>query len=280
MPSFEQKENTLDVEEESHDRTENPEVDPRSVLTSNELMQLRKSLLERPEQGTRIDGGYVAPHYYDCFNYSLLTDSSGALNVAIGVTSASPKEGKTLVACNLAVSLTVAYQKRTIIVDLNLREPQIHKIFGVDPGPGLLEAMGDTTVQVAATSVKGLYLLTAGASAGHLMTDQEFRRKNNGTRLTPLETSLQLAQIAAFRNVIISLKEYFDLVIVDLPSLNDHSLPLLFTNQLDGVLYVVQGGKTKQMDVDRSLQMLNEHKVLGFVYNRVERSYRQNGRKK
>ncbi len=280
MSSIEQKDGTLDVQEDSTESAENPEANERTVLPSQEVIQIRKTLLERQEQGRRIDSGYVASHYYDCFNYSLLADSSGAVNVAVGVTSANPQEGKTLVACNLAISLTAAYQKRTVIVDLNLRDPQIHRIFGIHAGPGLLEAMSDTTIQVAATSINGLHLLTAGASAGRLMTDQEFKKKRNGTRLTPMETSLQLAQIAAFRAVIYSLKEYFDFVIVDLPSLNDHDLPLLFTNQLDGVLFVVQGGKTKQMDIDRSMQMLNEHKVLGFVYNRIERDFRNHGRKK
>lgn len=279
MSIIESKEHPLDVDEEATEHQEGPQGRPRTVLPSQEVMPLRKTLVERPEQGTAIDGGYIAPHYYDCFNYSLLGDNAGAVNVAVGVTSASPQEGKTLVACNLAISLTVAYQKRTIIVDLNLREPNIHRIFGIPAGPGLLEAMGDTTVQVASTSVKGLHLLTAGSSAGRMMTDHEFKRKRNGFRLSAAETSLQLAQIAAFRNVLYSLKEYFDFVIVDLPSLHDHELPLLFTNQLDGVLFVVQGGKTKQMDIDRSLQMLNEHRVIGFVYNRIETNGARNGRR-
>jgi len=280
MSPIAHKDRPLTIDEEATESTESSYENRRPVSRSQEIVQLRKTIVERPDKGTRIDAGYIAPHFYDCFNYSLLTGSSGAVSVALGVASAHPREGKTVVACNLAVSLTAAYQKRTIIVDLNLRDPQIHRIFGIPPGPGLSEAMDGASVHIAATSVKGLHLLTAGASSGRLTVEQGFDKKNNGVWSAPVETSFQLAQIAAFRNVIYSLKEYYDFVIVDLPSLNDRELPLLFTNQLDGVLFVVQGGKTKQLDIDRSIQMLNEHKVLGFVFNRIDGGFRRNGKGK
>jgi Mrp family chromosome partitioning ATPase len=77
--------------------------------------------------------------------------------------------------------------------------------------------------------------------------------------------------VAAFRDVLYSLKEQFSFVIVDMPAVRAHLVPLLFTNQLDGVLFVVHGGRTKQGEVDQALQLINERRVLGFVYNGAER---------
>ena len=244
---------------------------PRPGQHRTELVRLRRPVRELEEHGTHIDGNYVAPHFYDCFNYSLLTGVAPEVNVAIGVTSPNAGEGKTLVACNLAVSLTIAHQRKTVLVDLNLRKPRLHNIFGVPASPGVLEGMSGGAIHVSPTQVNGLYVLSGGLAPGRFagLPGPSNGNAKNGTRAP--ETSLQLEQVAAFRDVVYSLKERFDFVIVDLPAVNDYVLPLLFANQLDGSLLVVRGGKTKQAEVDRALQMLNEHRVLGLVYNGVDR---------
>jgi protein-tyrosine kinase len=259
---------------------ERQEEYPNNGRRSTDLVQLRRPIREATERGTHVDGNYVSPHFYDCFNYSLLTDGASAVNIAVGVTSPNRQEGKTLVACNLAVSLTIAHQKKTILVDLNLREPRLHKIFGVAESPGLLEGMGDGAIHVSPTSVNGLYVLSAGVSYGRFVGLPGDTNGREDPPATMAEASLQLEQVAAFRDVIYSLKERFDFVIVDLPAVNEYLLPLLFANQLDGTLLVIQGGKTKQAEIDRAMQMLNEHRVLGFVYNGVERGPGQGKRKR
>lgn len=245
--------------------------EPRNGRHRMELVRLRRPLRELSDQGTHIDNSFVSPQFYDCFNYSLLTGTQADVNVAVGVTSPNAHEGKTLVACNLAVSLTIAHQRKTVLVDLSLRAPRLHAIFGVPPAPGILEAMGGDAITVAPTQVNGLFVISAGAAAGRLGAFQSpSNGRGKGAAVHP-EASLQLEQVAAFRDVIYSLKERFDFVIVDLPAVNDHVLPLLYANQLDGSLLVVRGGKTRQAEVDRALQMLHEHRVLGLVYNGVDR---------
>jgi Mrp family chromosome partitioning ATPase len=236
-----------------------------------DLIRLRRPVRELNERGTHIDNNYVAPHFYDCFNYSLLTGASADVNVAVGITSANAREGRTLVACNLAVSLTIAHQRKTVLVDLSMREPRLHSIFGVPANPGVLDGMGGGAIQVSPTQVNGLFVLSAGSATGRFAGLTGPSSGKDGSQAVPPETSLQLEQVAVFRDVVYSLKERFDFVIVDLPAVNDHVLPLLFANQLDGSLLVVRGGKTKQAEVDRALQMLNEHRVLGMVYNGVDR---------
>ena len=265
------REETAAPSREQHNVADDEREEPRhNGKRPTDLVQLRRPVHEANRVGTRIDGEYVTPHFYDSFNYSLLTGSSTGLKVAVGITSANPREGKTLVACNLAVSLTVAHQKKTVLVDLNLRDPRLHKVFGVPQSPGLLDGMAGGPINVTPTQVNGLFVLSAGAGSGRFAG---VPGGSNGDGTTPgstTETSLQIEQVAVFRDIIYSLKEHFDFVIVDMPAVNDYMLPLLYANQLDGTLLVVRGGKTKQAEVDRAMQMLNEHRVLGFVFNGVE----------
>lgn len=232
-----------------------------------EIVRLRKPVMFREDGGRKVDGRMVSPQYYDCFNYALLAGTGQEVNVAVGISSANPGEGKTLVASNLAVSLTVAFQRKTVLVDLNVRNPRLHEVFDVAIGPGLLEAVAGGPIHVAPTAVTDLYVLTAGTANSRI---------GGGMRLAmgeeqEIEPSLELEQVAAFRDVLYSLKEEFNFVIVDMPAVREHLVPLLFTNQLDGVLFVVHGGHTKQAELEQALQLVNERRVLGFVYNGSDR---------
>lgn len=233
-----------------------------------EIVRIRKQIVLRPEVGVRVDSTMVGPQFYDCFNYALLANGEANTNVAVGVSSANPGEGKTLVASNLAISLTVAYQRKTVLVDMNLQKPRIHEIFDVPVGPGLLEAIGGGSIPVARTAISDLFVLTTGVTNAGFAGGLRFAMADGDHTLEP---SLQLEQIAAFRDVLYSLREHFDFVIVDMPSLREHLVPLLFTNQLDGVLLVVHGGLTKQAELDHALQIVNERRILGFVFNGAER---------
>src|SRR4051812_47723561 len=47
------------------------------------------------------------------------------------VTSAVPREGKTLTISNLALTLSESYGRRVLLIDADLRRPSIHEVFGV-----------------------------------------------------------------------------------------------------------------------------------------------------
>lgn len=249
-------------------RGHRPPHEPGDASPAGTLIRLLRPVAIRPGAGTTVDSTIVGPQFYDCFNYSLLTGGEAGVNVTVGVSSANPREGKTLVASNLAISLTVAYQRKTVLVDMNVQAPRLHTIFGVGPGPGLMEAISGGPIEIARTAVEDLFVLTAGVERAGLAGALPFALAEDTNAAEP---SLQLEQIAAFRDILYSLKEQFDFVIIDMPSLREHLIPLLFTNQLDGVLMVVHGGITKQGDLDHALQIVNERRVLGFVYNGVER---------
>ena len=83
---------------------------------------------------------------------------------ALLVTSALAREGKTTLACHLALSLALAGH-RTLLVDCDSRRPQLHRVFGTPAGPGLSEVLGgdlDLAGAVHAGPVEGLSVLPIG----------------------------------------------------------------------------------------------------------------------
>lgn len=234
--------------------------------TNGELLVPRKEPLVRPQReivvssakANWIDRSVVRFQYYNSFNYSLLAENSSRVQLKIGITSANPQEGKTVTATNLAVSLTLGYQRKTVLVDLNFQYPRLHQIFNTAFAPGLLEALDGERIHLSATPVENLYVLAAGSPKNR-------RTKSHGKPAIPIGVE----HTSSFGEVIRTLQQEFDFVIVDMPTVNTHEFPILFSNHLDGLLVVVELGRTRKQDIDKVFRHLNKNQVLGFVYNRV-----------
>jgi Mrp family chromosome partitioning ATPase len=240
-----------------------------SKTESQQLVRLLKPVVVLPELGKYIDPNEVSPHFYNCFHYSMLVRESTSVNMTVGITSTNPREGKTLVAANLAVSLAVANQRETVLVDLNIQSPSLHRIFGTDQGPGLAEALSEATIQVSRTQLEHLYLLSVGNISGSVLTAKYI--SENGKNAPSVETgpTVGLEQVAAFRDVLYSLRQEFDFVIVDMPAIYRPPVSLFLVHQMDGILVVVNANKTKHEDLQRMFRQVNQKQILGFIFNRV-----------
>jgi capsular exopolysaccharide synthesis family protein len=97
------------------------------------------------------------------------------------ITSAAAGEGKTTLAGHLAVSMTRG-DRKTILVDANLRQPGMHEHLGLTAGPGVCEILrGESTTEEAVqrTGISNLSFLAAGAwdvSAQQSLSRDRFRR--------------------------------------------------------------------------------------------------------
>lgn len=83
------------------------------------------------------------------------------------VCSAKPGDGKTYCAINLAISMAAERDTRVLLVDADFPKPGIMERLGVADGPGLLDALADSTIDiekcVVGTDIPNLSLLPAGA---------------------------------------------------------------------------------------------------------------------
>jgi polysaccharide biosynthesis transport protein len=104
----------------------------------------------------------------------------------IAVSSAISREGKTSIAAQLAVSLASATGERTLLIDGDMRSPDVDTIFGVERGPGLVEVLqGEVQIEEAIETDfnNTLHLLTAGN-----LTTNPHRLLGNGEFATLLST--------------------------------------------------------------------------------------------
>ncbi len=118
----------------------------------------------------------------DAIRAAVLCDAEERTGVrALLVTSALAREGKTTLACHLAVSLARA-GKRVLLVDCDTRRPRLHDVFGCPRGPGLSEALaGEAPLAEAvhAGPVEGLAILPIGRNiraVGEALAQQRMRQ--------------------------------------------------------------------------------------------------------
>ena len=95
---------------------------------------------------------------------TLMHDSTSKARQVVLVTSPSSMEGSTTVASHLALSLSRA-GRRTLLIDGDLREPALHKLFGMPADDGLSELLRseiEISDALRPTNTEGLWLITAG----------------------------------------------------------------------------------------------------------------------
>lgn len=216
----------------------------------NKLTQTAKSIVVNPTQSDYIDKSVVKKQYYNSFNYSMLPDQYQKIDLTVGVTSANRGEGKTVTASNLAVSFALAYKRNTVLVDLNMKNPNLHNVFGTNLKPGLVESFQNGSVYLSQTKLEQLYLLPAGMYK---------------------DRTLEVEDIVSIRDIIYSLKQEFEIVILDMNSIFPiDDFPAVFANEVDGLLVVVDTQKTKYADIEKIFRHINKNQTMGFVLNRVD----------
>jgi capsular exopolysaccharide synthesis family protein len=168
------------------------------------------------------------------------------------VTSAAPAEGKTTVACTIAIALAQGGQ-RVCIVDCDLRRPRLHRVFGRAGDAGITNVLvGDATVEEVAkpTQVPNLWSIPAG----------------------PLPPNpADILQSERFRKLILELSEHFDRVVIDSPPTVAVTDSAIVSNLVDGTIFVVRGGKTSRHLAAQGLRSLTDvgANVIGVVLNAV-----------
>jgi receptor protein-tyrosine kinase len=169
------------------------------------------------------------------------------------VTSASPAEGKSFTAMNLAVAQAQLAEKRVLLADFDFRRPSIDKAFQLDMSPGITEYLqgkariGEIIRRISGTN---LYLMTGGEA---------------------VPNPLELLNLKECRALIEALRANFDWVILDSPPLLFAADGNLLSTMCDGTILVVRIGGTTFDSVTRAMQSLCENNVLGVVVNGARR---------
>lgn len=186
------------------------------------------------------------------------------------IVSAGPKEGKTTILVNLA--LTAAQMgNKTLIVSSDLRRPALYQTFGLKREPGLSEVLSQTIKwQEVVRSLSDILI-------GEMNFDQVMKTPglDNLSILTsgqiPLNPSELLGSKEMF-NLIEELKTKFDVVLFDSPPILPITDAILLASKVDGVLIVYEMGRTARGALLRAKNQLESSgaKVLGVVLNHTQ----------
>lgn len=169
----------------------------------------------------------------------------------VGVTSAMRGEGKSTTAVNLSYVLAES-GKKALLIDGDLRIPSIAKKMRIDGSVGLTDLLrgGETAQMNDYKSVynNNWYIMPSGA-------------------LPPNPSELLGSR--RMENVLKTLSNYFDYIIIDLPPVNIVSDALTISKYIDGMIVVVREDYTEKKELENCFRLLNlsDVNVLGCVIN-------------
>ncbi len=170
---------------------------------------------------------------------------------ALLVTSVAPVEGKSLTLANLAVAMAQG-DKRTILVDADLRRPTLHTLFGLNNDKGLtslfIDAKGPIEPALKDVKVPNLQVLTSGP-------------------LPPNPAELLGSQ--RMLDVIAALKQRADIILFDAPPVIAVTDAAVLGKRVDGVVLVVDAGQTRREHARRAKEQLEKLniRIVGAVLN-------------
>jgi polysaccharide biosynthesis transport protein len=170
------------------------------------------------------------------------------------VTSATQGEGKTSLASQLATSMATAGM-RTLIVDCDLRNPSIQKLFELPLGPGVPEILRqevDVSDAVQATAVPNLWVIPAGQCSN--------------------ATIAALAQGHPMETLFNRLRGQFDFIIVDSCPVLPVADALLIGQHVDGVVFSIMQDISQLPKVLTATEKMNQLSIplIGAVVNGIK----------
>lgn len=169
---------------------------------------------------------------------------------SILITGALPMDGTSIITANIGTYLAHKASHKVLVIDANLRDPSLHKIFKISEGPGLASVLeGKTSFEDAIQNLSpNLAVLPAG-----------------NTALNPI-TLLDSSKMADVLEVV---RERYEVVFVDCADLKNFRDSVVLSSSLGGVALVVNEGRTRRQVVKSAIAPLQRKKanLIGVILN-------------
>lgn len=168
------------------------------------------------------------------------------------VTSAMPREGKTLTVTNLALTLSESYRKRVLLIDADLRRPSLHEVFRLPKTIGLSEALRSGSRPHLLELSPLLSILPAGELEGDPLGALTSER---------LQALVEHSSAA------------FDWVLFDTPPTGLMPDGNVLARLTKAVVFVIAAGVTPYKLVERAIGELGRECIVGTILNRIEEQH-------
>ena len=192
---------------------------------------------------------------YKILRTNVLSLNKGKPPKVIVITSSIHSEGKTITALNLAVALAQSTKKpKVLLIDADLRRGRVARYLGVDQKVGLTEAlMGKVSPSdvLFHIDIENLTFISSGSVATN-----------------PVE----LLDSEAMKDFLASMRTKFDYILIDTPPTISVTDSGIIGSLADGVLMVVQAGRTQRGIVQRATELLEQthSRIVGHVLTSIE----------
>lgn len=192
---------------------------------------------------------FAVKEAYNSIRTNLLFTQQGEKCPIFVVTSPTANNGKTINSANLAINFA-QMGKKTLVIDADMRNPSLHKLFSLSSRNGLSEILAGLTdnITVTKTEIENLSVLTSG------------KIPPNPTELL---SSPRMDKLLDF------VKEHYDCVFIDTPPINIVTDATVFSQKATGYVIIVKTDTTNVPELKTTvstLQSINAN-ILGFILN-------------
>lgn len=197
---------------------------------------------------------FVVKEAYNSIRTNLLFTQQGEKCPVFVVSSPTANNGKSINAINMAVSFA-QMGKKTLLIDADMRNPTVHRMFSIPVKNGLSEILAGLTdsIAVTKTDIENLSILTAG-------------------KIPP--NPAELLSSARMDKLLEFVKAHYDCVLIDTPPVNLVTDSTAFATKATGYIIVVKLETTDLQDVRTTVNSLKHigAPIVGFVMNDVNAS--------
>lgn len=250
---FEYLDNTIKIPEDVKQHLKIPYLGPIPLLQ-----------LERESKGNPGDDRYpelitlnspksTASESYRGIRTNILLSAAGSAPQVVMISSAVPKEGKTLTTANLAVTMAQAGSK-VIVLDCDMRKPKIHKVFGMTRNRGMSNLLvGNDSAEgiILHTDIPNLDIIPCGP--------------------IPPNPSEMLGsdRMAALLG---TLRKHYNHILIDSSPSTAVTDAVVLSKSVDGIVLVIRAGDTAREIVKNGVAQFEAvgSRVLGAVLNGVD----------
>ena len=173
---------------------------------------------------------------------------------ALVIAAANPGEGASTIALNLAAALARNRARSVLLVDANVRSPQLHALYGVPRAPGLADTLlqpGSDDAIIVSVGDTGMHLVPAGIEVAN---------------------PIMLFESGAMQTLLGSWRKRFDAIVIDAAPLVRYPETAALAAGTDGVVLVLEAERTRQ-EVARAGQSLLERAQItlrGTILNKKQ----------
>lgn len=248
--------------QQRQDSDKNPDVPLRDAVDAQSAIKYSKTRSleghEETQRENRLLSAMEHNEYADAFKIlstQVLQRMSENQWSSLAITSVGDNEGKTTTAINLGISIAKKIGYTVLLVDTNLRKPELHKYFGITAEAGLSDYLQNdinlADLLIKPANIEHLVILAGG---------------------TPTMHSTELLGSPKMCSLVEELKTRYPkrITIFDLPPVLNTADALAFAPCVDCALVVVEDDATNENELKNTIDLLSVTNVIGTVLNKAK----------